>query len=49
MKDYQNAICSYDRAIEINPNLAKAYCKRGNAYGNLKDYQNAIRSYDKAI
>jgi tetratricopeptide (TPR) repeat protein len=49
MKDYQNAIRSYDRAIEINPNLAVAYYNRGNAYSDLKDYQNAIRSYDRAI
>jgi tetratricopeptide (TPR) repeat protein len=49
MKDYQNAIRSYDRAIEINPNYADAYYNRGLAYKNLKDYQNAIRSYDRAI
>jgi tetratricopeptide (TPR) repeat protein len=49
MKDYENAIRSYDRAIEINPNYAEAYLNRGIAYRNLKDYQNAIRSYDRAI
>jgi tetratricopeptide (TPR) repeat protein len=49
MKDFKNAIRSFDRAIEINPNNAKAYFSRGNAYYNLKDHQNAIRSYDRAI
>jgi tetratricopeptide (TPR) repeat protein len=49
MKDYENAIRSYDRAIEINPNLAEAYFHRGNAYDDLKDYQNAIRSLNRAI
>jgi tetratricopeptide (TPR) repeat protein len=35
MKDYENAIRSYDRAIEINPNLAETYNNRGIAYQNL--------------
>ena len=35
MKDYENAIRSYDRAIEINPNLAEAYNNRGIAYYDL--------------
>ncbi len=38
MKDFKNAIRSYDKAIEINPNNATAYSNRGIAYKNLKDY-----------
>ncbi len=46
LKEYQKAINSFNKVLEINPNNAKAYLKRGIAYFNLKGYKNAILSYD---
>jgi serine protease Do len=42
------AIADYTQAIEIDPNFASAYNKRGFAYLNLKEYQKAIADYEKA-
>ena len=36
-KDYYGAISDYTKAIEINPNDARAYYSRGASKGNLKD------------
>jgi len=49
LKDYKKAIEDYDKAIEINPQYAKAYNNRGVAYGKLKEYKKAIEDFDKAI
>ncbi|MDJ0899053.1 MAG: tetratricopeptide repeat-containing serine protease family protein [Xenococcus sp. MO_188.B8] len=46
---YQEAIISYDKAIEINPDDYQAWTNRGVALGNLGRYQEEIASYDKAI
>ena len=48
-KDYSGAIADYTKAIEINPNYAKAYNNRGISKKNLKDYYGAIADYTKAI
>jgi tetratricopeptide (TPR) repeat protein len=40
--EYKKAIECFDKAIELNPNLAEAYCNRGNAYFYLKQYERAI-------
>jgi tetratricopeptide (TPR) repeat protein len=47
--DYDQAIANYTRAIEINPNYAKAYFYRGLAYQDKGDYDRAIADYTKAI
>jgi len=39
----------YNRAIELNPENAKAYNNRGLAYMNLEEYEKAISDYNKAI
>jgi len=39
----------YTKAIELNPNDAEAYYKRGSAKTSLKDYKGAIEDYNKAI
>ena len=36
LKDYYGAISDYTKAIEINPNDAKAYYNRGIAKANVK-------------
>jgi len=48
-KDYDKAIESYKKVIELNPKYADAYNNMGLAYGSKKDYDKAIESYKKAI
>lgn len=47
--DYLEAIKSYDKAIDFNPNLEEAYHQRGWAKYCLGDYWWAIDDYNKAI
>ena len=47
--EYKRAIEDYDKAIELNPNLAQPYFNRGNAYAKLGEYERAIEDYNKAI
>ena len=49
LKEYQQALENYDRAIQLNPNEAVAYIFRGVAYYELGNYQQAIKDYDRAI
>jgi Tfp pilus assembly protein PilF len=46
---YDDAIAEYDKAIEINPNVAIAYTNRGLAYGRKGEVDRAIADYTKAI
>jgi len=46
VKDYQQAIVNYNRAIELNPNDIAAHYQRGRTYVELKDYQRAIADFD---
>ena len=48
-KRFREAIAAYDRAINLDPQNADAYCNRGVAYRELKEYQRAIADYDRAI
>jgi tetratricopeptide (TPR) repeat protein len=43
------AMTDYDKAIELKPDLAKAYNNRGTAYHYKGDYNLAIADCDKAI
>ena len=47
--NYQEAIAAYDRAIELNPDLAEAYYVRGAAYNSLGDPNRALQDLDKTI
>lgn len=47
--DYKEAIIFYTKAIELKPDLANAYFRRGFAYTIQKDYQNAIADYTTVI
>ena len=46
---FLQAVSSYDKAIELNPNIAEAHSNRGNALINLGRLEEAVSSYDKAI
>jgi tetratricopeptide (TPR) repeat protein len=43
------AIGSFDRAIELDPEYVQAYIERGNAKDNISDLAGAISDYTKAI
>jgi tetratricopeptide (TPR) repeat protein len=47
--DYDRAIVDYDQAIQLQPDLAKAYINRGLACYNKGDYNRAFADYDQAI
>ena len=47
--DYDRAIESFTKAIELNPNYAEAYNNRGNAYRDDGNFDRAIADYTKAI
>ncbi|MCA2814274.1 MAG: tetratricopeptide repeat protein [Microcystis sp. M090S1] len=48
-KEYEQAIASYDKALEIKPDYHQAWYNRGVALGNLGRLEEAIASYDKAL
>jgi Flp pilus assembly protein TadD len=48
-KNYEEAISSYDKAVEFKPDLHQAWYNRGISLGNLGRYEEAISSYDKAV
>ena len=49
LKQYENAIEDFNKAIEVNPKFAEAYNNRGPAYAELKQYGRAIEDYNRAI
>ncbi|GCA85499.1 TPR repeat-containing protein YrrB [Microcystis aeruginosa NIES-2522] len=46
---YKLALDDYNKAIELNPNLAQAYNNRGNLYYNQQKYELALADFNKAI
>ena len=49
LKQDNQAIADYDRAIQLNPDYATAYNNRGLSYSNKGDEDRAIADYDRAI
>ena len=49
LKRYEEAIASYDKALEIKPDFQEAWNNRGSALGKLGRYEEAIASYNKAL
>ena len=47
--EYETAITNYNQALQINPNDADLYYKRGLAHYYLGDYETAIADYSQAI
>ena len=43
------AIASWEKALNINPNLSEAWHNRGSAFGRLGNYQAAIESFENAL
>ena len=49
LKRLDEALSSYDKAINIKADYAEAYYNRGNVLQDLKRIEEALSSYDKAI
>jgi tetratricopeptide (TPR) repeat protein len=49
LKNYDDAIKSYDKALELDPEYASAWVNKGSALYKLGLYHDAIADYDKAI
>ena len=47
--DFEGAIVSYDKALEIKPDYHEVWNNRGNALDDLGRSEEAIASYDKAL
>ena len=47
--DYDSAVASYSKVIELNPKNAPSYLSRGLSYYNKKNYDLAISDYNKGI
>ena len=47
--EYELAIANYNKAIELNPNFAKAHNNRGLAKAGRGEHRKAIKDYDVAI
>ncbi len=47
--DLSEAVVSWNKALELNPNLAEAWHNRGSALGRMGDYQQALQSFDRAL
>ncbi|MEA5614970.1 tetratricopeptide repeat protein, partial [Nodularia spumigena] len=48
-EDYQQAVASYDRALEFKPDYHLAWYNRGYALGKLGRDEEAVASYDRAL
>jgi tetratricopeptide (TPR) repeat protein len=48
-EEYAKALASYDKALEIKPDLHEAWNNLGYALGNLGRLEEALASYDKAL
>jgi tetratricopeptide (TPR) repeat protein len=49
LKQYQEAVEDYSKAIELSPNNATYWSNRGDAYSKLNEYHKAIEDFSKAI
>ncbi len=45
----EHAVADYTSAVELDPQYAKAYNNRGNAYASLGETERAIEDYDVAL
>lgn len=47
--NYQQAIDSYDKCINLDPQVSETYFYRGNAKAEMQNYEGAVQDYDLAI
>lgn len=48
-REFDNAIKSCEKSIELDSNFPPSYFNMGNAYHNRKEYDTAINNYKKAV
>ena len=46
---YEQAIEDAKKAIQLNPNYAKAYLRLGKAYEGINDFQKAYEAYSQGL
>ena len=49
LKRYEEALVSFDRALELDVNDKWAWASRGDALDTLKRFEEALESFDRAI
>ena len=49
IRNFGEAIISYDKALALNPDLVDAHNNRGNALKDLGRYEESLLSYEKAL
>lgn len=49
LNELEQAIIDFDRAIELDPEYARAYASRGSAYRKLEKYEQAMGDYNRAL
>lgn len=49
LEDYENAVASFDKALEFQPNSPKVWDKRGYSLVMLGEDDQAITNFDKAL
>jgi len=47
--NFREAICCYDKAIEIDSQLSDGYCKKGMCLSALSNYEDSIKCFDMAL
>lgn len=47
--NYKDAITTYNKVVEVDPNHVRAYYNRGLSYVELKNYQEAVSTFDTVI
>jgi len=48
-EEYKDALLEIDKAIDLNPNIALAYARRGSIYYKLGDFQRATMNWNIAL
>ncbi|NYT05451.1 MAG: tetratricopeptide repeat protein [Methanomicrobiales archaeon] len=49
LRQYEDALCCYDRAIALAPRFARAWNNKGITLGKMGRYAEAVRCFDRAI
>jgi Flp pilus assembly protein TadD len=49
LENYEKAMDDLQKALELDPNYAWAYCNRGFVYESLGDLEQAKADYEKAL
>jgi predicted O-linked N-acetylglucosamine transferase (SPINDLY family) len=49
LNQLEAALASYDKALSLNPNYARAHSNRGNVLQSLKRFAEALASYQRAL